>query len=229
METPSNQTAETNNPQQNSYQSIDQLIVKMRTAFNNATLPAIFGAMQTVGYTEEKIGSLQAKLTHLVSLQQAQTKEYAEQYAETQHLNQALEQIDKEYTKHRGLTRILFKNNVHETALLKLSELKPNAYAAWVQQVSNFYSQIAGSAELQTKTATVGISATVVSGQTLAIAELQKVKDNQRKETAEAQAATDARDQALDELYPLYTEYIQYAKVLLSDNQALEALGVTVK
>ena len=38
-----------------------------------------------------------------------------------------------------------------------------------------------------------------------------------------------ARDQTFDELYPLYSEYLQYAKVLMPDNQALEALGVVVR
>lgn len=36
-------------------------------------------------------------------------------------------------------------------------------------------------------------------------------------------------NQTFDELRPLYTEYIKYARILLAGNQLLEALGIKVK
>jgi len=95
--------------------------------------------------------------------------------------------------------------------------------------VSNFYSQLTGTPDLQTKANTVGVTEAKVATQKQAIAALQSLKESQRKESAEAQAAIDARDAAFVALYPQYADYIKYAKILLAGNQVLEAIGVKVK
>ena len=95
--------------------------------------------------------------------------------------------------------------------------------------VTNFYAQCSGNAALLTKVQGIGITAETVAAQIQGLADLQAIKESLTKETGEAQAATDARDRAFDALYPKYTEYIKYAKVLMPDNQLLEAIGVKVK
>ncbi|MEI6753010.1 MAG: hypothetical protein WCK78_07565 [Paludibacter sp.] len=229
MGTTENPSTEVPKPQTTTHVSIDEQIGKMKLAFGNARLPEIFEPMKTVGYTEEKIGGLQTELTGLEVKHQACTKEYADQYAETDKFNAKQTEVDAAYTKHRKLAKINFKGNVQARAALKLDETKPRLYASWVQQAANFYAQLASTPDLQTKAATVGITAESVATQKLALADLQALKESQRKETAEAQAATDARDHAFDALYPKYSEYIQYAKIVLPNNQALEAIGVKVK
>jgi len=229
METPQNTPAEETKPKKSSYETIEESIAKMRLTFDNATLPGIFEILLTVGYTEERINLLKNDLTHLEDLQQIQTKEYADQYAETELFNNKKKEIDIEYTIHRGLVNILFKGNTHARSVLKLDEPKPRTYANWYQQVSNFYDQLGGIADLQTKASTVGVTEAKVTTQKQAIVDLQGIKESQRIEISEAQAATEARDIAFDELFPQYTEYLEYAKILLAGNQVLEALGVTVK
>ena len=52
----------------------------------------------------------------------------------------------------------------------------------------------------------------------------------QEKEKGEAQAATKARDAAIDELQDWLSDYLAIAKVALEDNpQLLEGLGVLVR
>jgi len=229
METTQNTPVEVTKPKETMYETIEESIGKMRLAFDNATLPGIFEILLTVGYTEEKINLLKNDLAHLEDLQQTQTKEYAEQYAETELFNNKRKEIDSEYTLHRGLVNILFKGNTHARTALTLDEPKPRTYTVWFQQVTNFYDQLGGIAELQTKASTVGVTETKVTAQKQAIIDLQGIKESQRIEISEAQAATEARDIAFDNLYPQYTDYIKYAKILLAGNQLLEAIGVTVK
>ena len=229
MGTTENATTDAPKPQSSTYVSTAEWINRMKLTFGNATLPEIFEVMKTVGYTEEKINGLKTKLTQLEALQQTQTKEYADQYAETEKLDAKRAEIDTVFTKDRGLLKILLKGNVHAQSILKLDDAKPKAFAAWQDLVTNFYAQLEATPDLLAKAASVGISSASVSAQKEKMADLQALKESQRKETAEAQAATDARDRAFDELYPLYSEYIQYAKVLLADNQTLEAIGVKVK
>ena len=229
METTQNPSTEVTQPRKQVYETIEASIAKMTLTFNTAMLPEIFDVMLTVGYTTEKIELLKADLAQLEVLCQTQTKEAADKYNETDKFNIKKAEVDSIFSTHRGLLRILFKGNIHALKALRLDESMPRTYSAWFQMVSNFYSQLAETPDLQTKANTVGVTEAKVAAQRQAIAEVQSLKESQSKESAEAQAATDARDAAFDALYPQYTDYIKYAKILLAGNQALEAIGVKVK
>lgn len=229
METTQNSSTEVPQPKKQVYETIEASIAKMKLTFNNAMLPEIFDVMLTVGYTTEKIELLKADLAQLEVLCQTQTKEAADKYNETDKFNIKKAEVDSIFSTHRGLLRILFKENIHALKALRLDESMPRTYSAWFQMVSNFYSQLAETPDLQTKANTVGVTEAKVAAQRQAIAEVQSLKESQSKESAEAQAATDARDAAFDALYPQYADYIKYAKILLAGNQALEAIGVKVK
>ena len=168
-------------------------------------------------------------LAQLEVLCQTQTKEAADKYNETDKFNVKKAEVDSIFSTHRGLLRILFKGNIHALKALRLDESMPRTYSAWFQMVSNFYSQLAETPDILTKATAVGVTEAKVAAQRQAIAEVQSLKESQSKESAEAQAATDARDAAFDALYPQYTDYIKYAKILLAGNQVLEAIGVKVK
>jgi len=228
MESEKNITTEVVKTKQNPHVSIGESIAKMKLAFDNALLPEIFNTMLTVGYTEEKIMGYKSDLIHLEGLQQVQIKEYAEQFSETEKFDLKRSEIDELYTKQKALAKILFKGNVHAQTILLLLDAKPKAYSTWVQQVTNFYAQLTAP-DLIAKATPVGITAATVTSQKQGLVDLQALKDSQRKEIAEAQQATENRDAAFDQLYPLYSEYIKYAKILLADNQMLEAIGVKVK
>jgi len=229
METQEMTTPEVKKASKNYHDTMDESIVKMKMTFGNASLPEIFAVMVTVGYTAEKIAAMNAELSQLETLCQGQIKEYADQDLEQEKFDNKKDEINAGFNQHRALTRILFKGDIQSWVSLQLDTDNPKAYPAWTQLLTNFYAQIAGTPALQTKVQTVGITATTVSAQSQALLALQILKESLRKETAEAQTATDTRDRAFDALYPQYTEYIKYAKVLLAGNQALEAIGVKVK
>jgi len=228
MEPTTNSTTKATTPKQSTYLTIDQLIGKMTLTFDNAMLPEIFEPMLAVGYTAENIVGLKAQLANLIVLQQTQTKEYAEQYAEADRFDIKRKAIDAVFVKDRALAKVLFKGNVHAQTILKLTDATPKEYSAWAQIVNNFYTQISAP-ELLALATKIDITAAKAQAQKFAMTDLQLIKDNQSKETAEAQTATDARDRAFDALYPLYSEYIKYARILLADNQMLEAIGIKVK
>jgi hypothetical protein len=211
------------------FDTMDESIVKMKTTFGNASLPEIFAAMVVVGYTAEKIADLKAEVAQLETLSQSQIKEHADQSEEQKLFDAKREEINKPFSTHRALARILFKGDIHARVSLQLDSENPKAYADWVVLVTNFYAQCTGNSALLTKVQGIGITAETAAAQIQGLTDLQSLKEGLRKETAEAQAATDARDRAFDALYPKYSEYIKYAKVLLPDNQLLEAIGVKVK
>jgi len=229
METTENPTTGVKTPQPNNYVSIDEWIGRMRLTFDNAMTTGIFEPLLTVGYTEEKITSLKGRLAQLENLQQVRTKMYAGQYAESEAFDKMCTQNYVIYKMHRDLAKIHFKDNTLARASLKLDQPSKRTYSGWYQDSTNFYAQLAANPELLSKAREIGLAADVVAERKQALVDLQSLKESQRKETAEAQAATVARDKAFDELFPLFKDYVNYAKVLLANDQALEALGITVK
>ncbi len=229
METQTVPTTEVKKTSKNYHDTLDESIAKMKLAFGNATLSEIFTVMVTVGYTAEKIAGLNSELTGLETLSQGQIKEYADQSEEQQKFSNKHDEINKVFNRDRALLRILFKGNIHAWVALQLDIENPKAINNWTPLLNNFYGQLAKLPDLLVAAEGVGITRSSVDAQIQALADLESLKKNLRKETSEAQAATDARNAAFDALYPKYTEYVKYAKVLLPDNQALEAIGVKVK
>lgn len=211
------------------YQSLDEWVDKMRLAFNNASLPAIYPHLLTVGYDEVKLSGLKDKLAVLIELDQAQTGARAEQQAATEAADKKRKEINALYLKHRSLLKILLGGNTLASASLKLNGQRKKSYSEWFQDVSSFYAQLTQTAELMTHAATVGISEAVIEAQKQLLADLQTLKETQRNKTANTRLATEQRNKAFSELRPLYSEYIKYARILLAGNQALEAIGITVK
>ena len=199
-------------------------IGKMRLAFGNATLPEIYPYLLTVGYDEAKIADLKQKLANLESLQIAMQTAKADKIAATDNHLKNCTEINFLYSKHRALLKVLMSDDKMASTALQLNVRKKKDFSKWFQEVHNFYGQLTLNPELASKATTVGITASMVEDQLQKLDGLQKLKEN-----AKAQLATEMRNKAFDELRPLYAEYIKYARILLAGNQALEAIGITVK
>ena len=213
----------------NQYVSAEELIAKIKIAFTNAKEPEILPELETVGITEAMLDAHLAEITNLEELSQIQKREYGEQYAETDRFNLKKAEIDALFTRHRNLAKIAFKGDRQANTTLGIDAGRKQAFAAWFQQVSNFYAQILANPDFKTKAETVNIKEADIIAMQTSLQEVSEIKNSQRKELGEAQKATDTRDAAIDVLYPKYTQLIAFAKVLFPDNQTLEKLGVIVK
>ncbi|MFK8303688.1 hypothetical protein ACI75Y_12380 [Capnocytophaga stomatis] len=209
--------------------SMEEWIQRMRLAFSNGKLPNIQQQMGLLGYTTEKLDELLAKVVRLEELHQIQKTEYAEQYAETQKFDQKFTEINDLYTKHLAFCKILFKGDTLASASLDFAGKRKTAYSDWLVQVGNFYSQLLKNPNFMTKLQGIDIKEEDLKVAQNRLSEIIALKESQKKETAEAQKATEARDKFFDELYPQYSEFVAYAKVALSQSQDLEALGIVTK
>jgi len=227
METKENATTEVKKVTKSHYETFDEKITKMKVTLDNATLPQIFAIMVTVGYTVEKIDDMKTKLSELVSLNAEQVKESAEQSAEQTKFDNLRKEINTLFNTHRGMLRIFFKGNDPAYKTLQLNVENPAAFGNWNQLVKRFYVQLA-KPEMLAQTAAISITKETVTAQQQALVELDSHKDTIIKESGDAVGATHARDTAYDEFYPLYSDYVKYAKLLLPDN-LLKMLGITPK
>lgn len=207
------------------YKTLDEQIVAMQLTFSNATLPDIYAKMLTVGYTEERINDMKAKLDVLETKRIELKKETADSVVAQDAYKHKKDEVHTNYINHIKLVRILFAGNVHARTLLRLEGATPITFSKWNDVLKNFYRQLGGNAELQTQAATIGITAQIVNAQLEALATVDVLRETAHKESAGVSAAYDARDQAYDVVHPLYAEYVKYAKIVLDDNQ-LKALGV---
>ena len=229
MENPENTNPQSGNSARNQYVSAEQLIAKMKVAFTNAKQPEILAELGTVGITETHLDDYLTEISNLEQLSQQQIREYGEQYAATDLFNKKREAIDATFVRHRNLAKIIFKGDRQANTTLGIDDGRKQAYAAWYQQVNNFYSQILANPDFKTKAATVNIDDAAIAAQQAALQEVSALKESQKKEFGEAQRATDTRDAALDLLYPKYTQLVAFAKVLFPNDQTLEKLGIIVK
>jgi hypothetical protein len=227
MGTTENSPAEAKKTSKTHYQTLDEKITKMKVTFDNASLPEIFVIMVTIGYNAEKIDGMKAKLDQLILLNAKQVKESADQTAAQDEFDKKKAEINKVFNTHRGLLRILFKENVQARTTLQLDVENPAAYGNWNQLITKFYVQLSDP-DLLAKASTVGVTAQKVGEQKQALTDLDALKDLIIKEGGEATGATNDRDIAFDELYPQYSDYVKYAKLLLPDD-LLKMLGITPK
>lgn len=209
--------------------NVAESIVQMKVAFTNAQLPEILPTLESVGYTQDRLQGYLTAVSELETLAQKQRKEYAEQFAKTDEVGKKRTEIDKVYKKHLALARIVFRTDVEARKSLDLSGRRKEALGAWLLQIRNFYAQILSNTSIAEKLANVGITQEVVGQAQNELAQIEVLKEQQKKEMGEAQKATEVRDTAFDELYPQYSELIEFAKILLEDEQLLESMGIVVK
>lgn len=225
-----NQNEQTLTPKKrNVHISMEEWIQRMRLAFSNGKLPNIQEQMGLLGYTTEKLDDLLAKVARLEELHQIQKTEYAQQYAETEKFDQKFSEINDLYTRHLAFCKILFKGDRLASAALEFSGKRKTAYSDWLVQVGNFYSQLLKNPAFIAKLQTINIKEEDLKLVQHKLSEIITLKESQKKETAEAQKATEVRNKFFDELYPQYSKFVAYAKVVFAHSQELEALGIVTK
>jgi len=206
------------------YKTMDYWIEKMKEAFGNAMIPAIYPHMLTVGYDEARIAALQQKVNDLILLSARQVAAKANKIGATDAHLRKQQEINRLYSKHRALLKVLLGNDTLASTTLQLNVRKKKDYSNWFQEVHNFYTQLIKNPGLAAQAATVGITGGELDTQLQKLAVLQTGNEN-----AQAQLATELRDKAFAELRKEYAQYIKYVKILMPGNQMLEAIGITVR
>jgi len=211
------------------YISLASWLEKMRLTFANAMLPSIFPTLETVGYTEARLLELRQKVADMERYIGEHQTAHAHKRGETDQSKKDMKAINTLYSKHRAMAKLIFAENALASSVLKLNVAKRKDYSHWFQDVSNFYAQLALNTELASIAESISITQAVVETQRQQLDLLQEQKNKQRRAAAEAKQTLERRNKAFDQLYPLYSEYIKYAKILLPNNQSLEAIGIKVK
>ena len=210
-------------------ETMAETLVKMKMAFTNAQLPTVLPSLISVGYTAESLQADYAEVEALEALMLQQQTKIQEKMVEAIKFRDSRKAIHQIYMKDRGMCRILFKNDVQALVELELRGNASESYGNWLKEVKGFYTRISNSERLTAEVAKISMKPADLEAQLTAIAALEAIKNNQKKEIAAAQAATEARDQKFDGMFAKYSTLVKYSKILLGKDQAIEALGIVVK
>ncbi len=184
-------------------------------------------ALNLFGYGEAKLlegQSLQEKAT---DLHEKQVKEYGEQFAATDELNQARKTAHKDYIIHLKIARIALRGDKNAVKSLGLSGKRKESLSGWISQTKTFYVNAISSKDVIDALSRFGITQQKLEASQDKVNDVESLAAAQLIEKGEAQAATVARDQALDELDEWMADFIAIARIALEDQpQLIEMLGI---
>lgn len=209
-------------------QTIDGQILFARNAITNARdVPAISTEMAEYGYDTPKLEEGLTLVETTQSRHTTQKREYGEQYGATDAFQTAREAADKIYMRHLKLARIALKDHKALYEALQLTGMRKQSFPGWLQQAKAFYTNALLSPVALEELAKLNVTQEALTAASEALLDVEKKHNVQLKEKGEAQAATIARDEALDALNEWMSRFIAVARVALEDNpQMLEALGI---
>lgn len=220
MENNTNETPN-NGRSKSDYVTIDEFILLINTALNNASHPEIEPLLTKRGYTSANIAGIKPMVASLEALHQTQKKEYSEQYEATETYNNDWKQLKAIYAEHVELARIVFENDVSNFVQLGLNGRRKDSFSGYMQQAKLFYANAIKSQPILDKLATKGITTKELEDAETLIKQVEDEKFNQNKEAGEAQQATKQRDEAYDKLAKWYSEFKRTAIIALSSKPQL--------
>lgn len=212
--------------QESTYKDIVTFIAESKTALINAALPDIAPKLAEIGYTATEITAKLQDIETLETLNEAQKKEYGEQYDATATYTATENALHTTYIKNLTIARVVFKNNVAAQVALALNGERKKSKSGYQAQALQFYKGILLNTDYKAELAVRGITEAILTSQKTGFEGLSDLEADQKKETGEAQAATKNRDDAYDIFEDWMRDFKKMAIVALSDSPQLrEQLG----
>ena len=208
--------------------SIDTLLSDAQLAIDNAlNNPTILRYLADFGYTSAKVQQGKKLYNIAAAAQLVQQTEAGGQVSATTIMNEAWEDAKKTYSRMVKVARVAFKRNSGVAVQLDLNGTRKKSLSGWMAQANQFYKNALGDKAILAGLKEFGITEQKLKAGLAELAVVEQTNLVQEKEKGEAQAATQTRDAALDELQDWLSDYLAIAKVALEeDPQLLEGLGV---
>lgn len=210
---------------------IDEFLLSAQVMIENSLSdPIVKAALAVYGYTEEKLTAGKTLYTEATALQNTQKKEYGEQVAATAELNNIWEVAHQQYIKTLKIARVALQDNVKADKATMLFGRRKQSLSGWLEQAQVFYANITNDDAMINALTEYGYTAAKLNDESVFLNHVIAKNDEQKKETGEAQAATQVRDKKIDELAQWVSDLRAVAKVALTDDpQQLEKLGILAR
>ena len=211
--------------------TFNSLMEQYRILIWNAEDPAIKVKIDPFGYTSEKINEGKMLFEEVEALAEKQQKEYAEQYIVSTEFIEKKEDAMQTLNKLRKFARLIFRNDNSAFKTLNLDASLPLNFADWLQTARHFYEELQGNNELITALNPLNVTNESVSANLTLLDGLKSLQEQRKRETGDAQEATQERNEKFEQLKEWYTNLRELVKVLFEEENAqyLEKLGILVR
>lgn len=183
----------------------------------------IKNVLKQFGYTDERLASGAELLRKVETDFEIQKKEHAEAFVATQNYVEARENKKEIFRKDMKLLRIAAKASTELDRILPPTLDITNS-REFYKVASAVYQNLANNPAHAAALATVGLKTSIFTERLASIKELDELMVIRDKETAEANVATEIRDQELDLLNSFCMDLRTVARVALSDNPVLKRI-----
>lgn len=207
------------------------VLEQYRVAFENAQAQsAISATLAEFGYDATTIASGQALLTAATDAYNLNKTEDDETTAAYAAFTNKKDEVAATYSLHRKKAKVLFRKDALTADKLMITGSLSQTYIKWLENVKKFYAVATVDTAIQTKLATLKVSAEDLTAANTAVTELESARATYLREKGESQDATKAKDAAMSQLEDWMVEFYAVARIALEDNpQLLEALGLLVR
>ena len=207
--------------------TIEEHLLAAQVAINNALNQAdILASLSLFGYDEAKLNAGKTLLTEAETLVNQQRVEYGEQYQASQAYSAARSAADKAYKRVLKVARVALKGNEQAATALMLNGRRKKTFSGWREQANALYTNLLNRPDLLAEMTTYGYDQPKLEAEQALVAAAEGTNLTHEAEKGDAQAATKARDAALDALDEWLDDFREIAEVALEDDpQQLEALG----
>jgi len=211
--------------------SIDQQLAAAQLALSNARSDAdLSGPLAEFGYDGARLDAGWALYEAAATAQQRQTQEYGEQYSASDAFTAARETAQTDYGRYVKIARIALKGERGVNAKLALDGARKRSLAGWLAQANQFYTNALADTSVLAALAQFGITQEKLAAGQTQVAGVGSLAAAQKKETGEAQQATQVRDGALEALDEWMGDFLAIARIALEENsQWLEKMGILAR
>ena len=211
--------------------SINTLLSQAQLAIDNAlNNPQILKYLSDFGYSSVRIQQGKKLYNVAAAAQLAQQMEAGEQVSATTVVNDAWENAKKTYSRMIKVARVAFKRNSGVAVQLDLNGTRKKSLSGWLAQANQFYQNALGDRTILSGLKEFGMTEQKLKAGLAELTVVEQANLAQEKEKGEAQAATQTRDTALDELQDWLSDYLAIAKVAMEEEpQLLEGMGILVR
>ncbi|MBK6325234.1 MAG: hypothetical protein KA362_11155 [Chloroflexi bacterium] len=187
---------------------------------------ALQAALTPFGYGPERMAAGRVLFEETEALQQAQQREYGEQFGATAALEAVYAAADTAYTRSLKLARVAFKGDVRAQQGLGLNGRRKKSVSGWAEQALQFYASLLQEPDFLAAMAPFGYDAAKAQAEMDLVTAVRAANVTQENEKGDAQKATQLRDAKLDELDDWLADFKAVAEVALADDaQQLEKMG----
>ena len=187
---------------------------------------ALQAALTPFGYGPERMAAGRVLFEETEALQQAQQREYGEQFGATAALEAVYAAADTAYTRSLKLARVAFKGDVRAQQGLGLNGRRKKSVSGWAEQALQFYASLLQEPDFLAAMAPFGYDAAKAQAEMDLVTAVRAANVTQENEKGDAQKATQLRDAKLDELNDWLADFKAVAEVALADDaQQLEKMG----